>query len=80
MMGHPQESTEIPTLGVDMLLLISKAVALTLVSVVRGVSTSQKPDSSLETRHIRVQGCLNLTMTDFEMHTAYFIIKRVVFD
>jgi hypothetical protein len=63
-----------------MLLLISKAVALTLVSVVRGVSTSQKPDSSLETRHIRVQGCLNLTMTDFEMHTAYFIIKRVVFD
>jgi hypothetical protein len=31
MIGHPQESTETPALGVDMLLLISKEVALTLI-------------------------------------------------
>jgi hypothetical protein len=79
-MSHPQESTETHALGVDMLFLTSKVVALTLVSVVRGVSTSQKSDSSLETRHILVQECLNLTMTDLEMHTAYPIIKRVMFD
>lgn len=63
-----------------MLFLISKVVALTLVWVVRGLSTSQKPDSSLETRHIQGREYLSLTMTDCENHATDSIIKRVMFD